>query len=146
MATYSFMNCTAAIVGPGGSFNIGFGAAVAEEGITVEPIEDQNSMAVGADGQVMHSLHAGKAGTLRVRLLKTSPTNAQLSAMFELQRTSSALWGQNVITVRDSARGDVITCQQVAFKRAPTSNYAKDGGMQEWSFDVGVLDTLYGAG
>lgn len=29
-------------------------------------------MTVGADGEVMHSLHAGKSGTITVTLLKTS--------------------------------------------------------------------------
>ncbi len=32
-------------------------------------------MTVGADGEVMHSLHAGKSGTITVTLLKTSPVN-----------------------------------------------------------------------
>ena len=146
MATYSFLNCVASLVGSGGNINLGFGAAVSEEGITVEPTEDQNNMMIGADGSVMHNLHAGKSGKVRVRMLKTSPTNQLLAAMFELQRSSSALWGNNVITLRDSARGDVITCQQVAFSRAPTSNYGKDGAMQEWAFDAGIINTLYGSG
>jgi hypothetical protein len=34
--------------------------------------EAKNTMTVGADGEVMHSLHAGKSGTITVTLLKTS--------------------------------------------------------------------------
>lgn len=144
MATYSFLDVAAAIVGPGGAFSLGADAATAEEGITIEMAEDQNTMTVGADGSVMHSLHAGRSGTLTVRLLKTSPVNAQLNAMFEVQRVSSALHGRNVITVRDTARGDVVTCQQVAFARKPALNYAKDGGTNEWTFHCGRVDQLLG--
>ncbi len=35
----------------------------------------KNTMTIGADGEVMHSLHADKSGTVTVNLLKTSPTN-----------------------------------------------------------------------
>ena len=38
----------------------------------------------------MHSLHADKSGTITVNLLKTSPTNAKLSVMYNAQSLSSA--------------------------------------------------------
>lgn len=49
-------------------------------------------MTVGADGEVMHSLHAGKSGTITVTLLKTSPVNKKLSLMYNAQSQSSATW------------------------------------------------------
>lgn len=146
MAAYSFLNCQAAIVGPGGAFSIGTGAGVADEGITITPAADKDTMTIGADGSVMHALNADKSATLTIRLLKTSPTNAQLSLMYNLQTLSSATHGLNVITVRDSARGDVATCRQVAFRRQPVLSYSKAGAVQEWEFNVGVLDELLGSG
>jgi len=94
----------------------------------------------------MHTLNADKSGTLVVRLLKTSPTNAQLSLMFALQTVSSALHGLNVITIRDTARGDVATARQVAFKKLPVLSYTKAGAMQEWEFNAGIVDVLLGSG
>lgn len=147
MATYSFLSVTAAIVGPGGGFTIGGdGTASADEGITVEMIEDKNTMTVGADGSVMHSLHGGKAGTATIRLLKTSPTNALLQGLYVVQTADALLHGQNVIMVSDLARGDVVACREVAFKRAPALNYGKEGGINEWVFDVGKVDTILGVG
>jgi hypothetical protein len=108
--------------------------------------ENKNTMTVGADGCVMHSLHAGNAGTVTVRFLKTSPTNNLLAVMYDAQRVSSALWGQNTIQISDPARGDSITCTNVAFQRWPNVNYAKDGGTQEWVFDVGGVNGLLGDG
>lgn len=146
MASYSFLNCQAAIVGPGGAFNIGTGAGVADEGLVITMAGDKDTMVTGADGSVMHTLNADKSGTLTLRLLKTSPTNAQLSLMYALQTITSALHGLNTITVRDSARGDVTTCRQVAFRKQPALSYTKAGAINEWEFNVGIVDQLLGSG
>ncbi len=58
MSAYSFLNIVAAIAGPGAAFNLGAGAAVSEEGITISPNEDKNTMVIGADGKGQHTLVA----------------------------------------------------------------------------------------
>jgi len=146
MATYSFLDVTAAIQGAGGSINLAAGAGSAEEGITIEAMEDKSIMTIGADGAGMHSLVANEASTVTVRLLKTSPINAQLSQMYNTQTASSALHGRNTITVRDSIRGDSITMTEVAFKKRPAINYAKEGGAVEWTFDAIKTTTVLGNG
>jgi hypothetical protein len=146
MATYSFMDVQASIAGFGGNFPLGYGSGNAEEGISVAMVEAKNTMTIGADGSVMHSLHAGNGGTVTLRFLKTAPTNAQLAQMYDTQRVSSALWGNNTIVISDPARGDTITCTQVAFQRMPNVTYAKDGGIQEWAFDCGRIDAILGDG
>lgn len=142
--TYSFLDVHAAIAGPGGGFSLNNGAA--EEGISVAFNEDKNTMLTGADGQTMHSLKATKSGRISVRLLKTSPVNAQLTALYNFQSGSSSTWGQNTMTVVDVARGDIYTCQNVAFKKHPDNVYGKEGNMLVWDFDVGVMDPLLGTG
>ena len=131
---YSFLDSYCAIVGPNGAVSLGPGAATAEEGITVAMTEDVNTMQIGADGEGQHSLHAGQSGTLTIRLLKTSPQNRALGQMYFLDRTSSLTHGRNVITIRDNARGDTITAQQVAFARFAEITYGKDAGMNVWTF------------
>lgn len=144
MSTYSFLDVSASIVGPGGSFDLGYGAANAEEGITVAMVEAKNTMTIGADGEAMHSLHAGKGGTITVTLLKTSPTNAKLSALYAAQSLSSATWGNNVIVVRNSASNDLCSARSVAFQKIPDWQNAKDGGTVAWVFDAGKVDQLLG--
>lgn len=146
MATYSFLDVQATIVGPGGSFSIGSSAGVAEEGITVTMREEKNSLAVGADGTPMNSLHADNSGVVTVRLLKTSPTNALLMALYNFQKSSSANWGQNVIVISDTVRGDVISCQVCAFAKVPDLTYGKEAGLNEWGFHAGAVHDLLGAG
>lgn len=143
---YSFLNVSCSLAGPGGILNLASGAAVAEEGITIEPVEDKNIMTVGADGKGQHSLVASDACTLTVRLLKTSPLNAALMLMYDLQSASSALWGQNIFTIVDSGRNDFTIIQAAAFKKKPTLTYAKDGGMMEWTFDGISANSILGSG
>lgn len=144
--TYSFLNFNCTIAGPGGVLNLGAGAASAEEGITIEPVEDKNVMTIGADGQGQHSLVASDAKTITVRLLKTSPLNAALMLMYNLQSASSALWGKNIITATDSARGDYTVAQFAAFKKAPVLTYAKEAGLNEWVFDAITGNSILGSG
>lgn len=144
MSTYAFQDVQATLVGPTGVINLGYGAAVAEEGISIEMAGDKNTMMIGADGEGMHSLHADKSGTVTVRLLKTSPQNAKLSAMYDAQTISSALHGKNVITITNPVSGDVTTAISCAFKKKPALNYKKDGDIIEWAFDAIKIDSVLG--
>lgn len=147
MGVYSFLNVNATISGPGAvGLNLAAGAEAAEEGITIEAVEDKNIMTVGADGKGQHSLVASDAVTVTIRLLKTSPINASLMLMYNLQSASSALWGQNVLTVVDSGRNDYTVVQSAAFKKKPTITYAKEGGMMEWTFDGIKANSILGQG
>jgi hypothetical protein len=146
MATYSFQDVVAAIVGVGGSINLASGAGVADEGITIDAAEDKSIMTIGADGSGMHSLVSNEAAAVTVRLLKTSPVNAQLQLMYNLQTRSSLTHGKNVITVRDAVRGDMIALTNVAFKKRPSVTYGKEGGLVEWTFDAIKTTQILGVG
>jgi hypothetical protein len=130
--TYSFNDVVATLVGPTGSANLGYGASVAEEGIKIAPGGDKNTMRIGADGNGMHSLHADNSGSVVVRLLKVSPINAILMAMYDAQKASTNLWGQNVIVVRQVASGDIHTATRCAFKKKPDMDYAKDSVLGQY--------------
>lgn len=144
MPTYSFMDVSASMTGPTGIIDLGYGAQNAEEGITVAMGESKNTMTVGSDGEIMHSLHAGKSGTVTVTLLKTSPVNKKLSLMYNAQSQSSALWGNNVFVIRNSVSGDVTTIRSAAFQKQPDHANAKVGNTVSWVFDGGKIDQLLG--
>lgn len=143
--TYSFLDINAAIVGPGGAFSLGNGAGASDEGITVTPTGDIGAMLVGADGSGQHSLYADKSGRVAVHLLKTSPVNQLLSAMYAFQTSTGASYGLNVITINDASRGDVISCSQAAFAKAPDLTYAKDGGTVVWEFNAVKIERTLGS-
>ncbi|MHB9327425.1 DUF3277 family protein [Phytobacter ursingii] len=144
MSTYSFLDVSATLAGPTGSVDVGYGSANAEEGITVTMTEAKNTMTIGADGEVMHSLHASKSGTITVTLLKTSPVNKKLSLAYNAQSLSSALWGNNVIVIRNRASGDITTARAVAFQKQPDYANPKVGTIVSWVFDCGKIDQSLG--
>ena len=144
MATYSFLDVTASLTGPTGVIDLGQGSANSEEGISQTMGGNKNTMTIGADGEVMHSLHADKSGTITVTLLKTSPVNKKLSLAYNAQSQSSATWGNNVIVIRNTASGDISTARSCAFQKQPDFNNAKEGGTVAWVFDCGKIDQLLG--
>jgi hypothetical protein len=144
MTTYSFISVAATLVGPTGDCDLGYGASVAEEGITIEAAGDKNTMLIGADGEGMHSLHADKSGNVTVRLLKTSPKNAKLQAFYDAQTLTPTLHGQNVICITNTQSGDVTTCRSCAFAKKPAIKYSKDGDVMEWLFHSTKIDTILG--
>lgn len=144
MATYSFLDFSASMSGPTGDVDLGYGSANAEEGITVAMTEAKNTMTVGADGEVMHSLHAGKSGAVTITLLKTSPVNKKLSLHYNAQSQSSSLWGNNVFVLRNHSSGDLVTIRSAAFQKQPDFANAKDGGTVAWVFDGGKVDEVLG--
>jgi hypothetical protein len=143
---YSFEDVQATISGPGGSISLGAGAGNAKEGISIEFIEDKNNLLMGADGSGVHSLRASKAANISVRLLKTSPVNAQLSVMYATQIITTANWGQNELTVTNPATGDDYVCSQVAFRKFPGITWAEDANMNDWTFQAVQADPTLGTG
>lgn len=144
MATYSFMDVTASLTGPTGVVDLGYGAAIAKEGITVSLANSRNTMTVGADGEGMHSLKADKSGTVTVRVLQTSSVNAKLQAIYNAQALSSSLWGNNVITIRNKANNETTVCRSCAFQKQGDITYSEEGQMREWVFDCVKIDTVTG--
>ncbi len=142
--SYSFMDVTGTLVGPGGVIDLGHGAAVAEEGITITTAGNRNTMTVGADGSGMHNLNANKSGTVTITLLQTSPINAKLQTMYNLQSQNAAMWGKNIISVSNTVSGDKTVCSSCAFQKKPDVIYKKDGATVSWVFDALSIDTILG--
>jgi hypothetical protein len=146
MPTYSFLDTQATIAGPGGTISLGSGAAVADEGITFEKVEADNTMTTGADGAGMHSLNPTKSYKISVRLLKTSPVNQQLSQMYAIQKASSGAWGNNVISLKNTISGDSAVAALTAFAKFPSITWAKNPSMNEWTFESIDCDVSLGGG
>lgn len=133
---YTLLSVQCSITGPGGSVPLANGAGSADEGITFAPTGPINTMQMGADGSGQHSLHGDRSGKITLRLLKTSPTNRQLMAMYVAQTSDAgASHGQNTISLTDTNRGDSITASQCAFSKVPDLTYGKEAGLVEWEWE-----------
>lgn len=146
MAAYSLKDVLATIAGPGGAFPIGPGNGIAQEGISVEFIDDKDNMLMGGDGQGVHSLRESNAARITVRVLKTSPVNAALSQLYRYQKRSSLFWGQNVITVTNPITGDDYHATECAFVKHTGVTWAQDANINEWQFNAIKCDPILGIG
>lgn len=143
---YSFEDVLATLVGPGGAIPLGAGSGSAKEGISVDFLDAKDVLLMGADGKGAHSLRASKAARITVRLLKTSPWNAALSALYSYQSSSSLFWAQNVLTVTNPVTGDDYRCTEVAFEKHTPITWAEDANINEWPFLATYADPILGVG
>jgi Protein of unknown function (DUF3277) len=144
--TYSFENFVASIQNAGGSFSLGSDAGSAKEGMTYRFTEEKTTTTTGAGGDIMHALKASKTGEFVFRFLKTSPVNAQLSQLYNLQEGLSGLWGSNTITWQDIVRGDQGIGIVMAFIKFPDGGFSDEGPpVQEWGFR-GIIAVRLGTG
>ena len=151
MASYSFADVNASITGPGpaGISNVSLSsesgsAGIADEGIVVEPVYDDNTQEFGADGFVQNNKAAGSPATVTVNLLKTSPVNKMLNKMYLTQRASGVKNDLNLITITYIDTGETHTLEGVAFKRRSSAKFSKDGGMNAWTFDASRYAQIFG--
>ncbi len=133
---YSFGDSEVTIDGPGGSFRLG---ADPTESITIRDSDTYESKS-GADGFI-ERIHKAGATYITVKLLKTSPVNALLSQLHQVNRQSTANWGRNTIKIVRLGK-DVTTCEALAFANydGPSSDH---GGQIWWEF-IGSRDACHG--
>lgn len=94
--SYSFADVTGTLVGPGGVVDLGHGSAVGEEGIKISMAAEGGSMTIGVDGCGMHNLNADKSGTVTIEHFETSPVNAKLQAMMNMQSQNAPCGGKTL--------------------------------------------------
>jgi len=139
---YGFQGISANLVGPGGNVDLAFSSGAAEDGLTFEPLADQSTVEVGADGFLAHSLSASTAHTITARFSKVGPVNRILQIMANIQQVNPSLNGTNVLTLRDIYNGSTILCEFVAFTKWAPINYAMQAGKNEWTFVAARVQRL----
>lgn len=140
LIAYSFVDVSATFSCPGGIVRLGNGAAVADEGISVEKAEDYNTMIVGTEGDILQCRHSGTHGTIRIRLLKHSESNGQLMNIMKSLKGSE--WGIGNFSVRNRSNGDSVSAAEVAFTGPPALVFGKIAGMLEWLLHAGHIDPV----
>ena len=143
-ATYSFRDVTATFVSLTTEFVLGRNSGVAEEGITITPVGEQNVMKRGAGGGWGHSMIAGTWATIKIALLQTSNANSLLQTAYEIQHQNSSLWGKNQIVIRENKSGTTIICLGCAFKNWASFPFKMEMETIEWEFDCGRIEAIRG--
>jgi hypothetical protein len=97
---------------------------------------------VGAGGEVARTRNRNTMGRVTVTLLQTSPENAQLSAIAQLDAQTGE--GIGALFIKDRIGQTVVHADQAWIVKKPDVTRAKVAGVTEWLFECGSLDTFSG--
>ena len=145
MSAYSFLDVDAVLVGaPFGHIDLGSGNANSEEGLEWSYDKPRTSKVIGADSNGMIVVNADRSGTIRVRLLETSPANAKLTAAMNAVGFSTSLHGQAVLTIRNRANETMVVASEVSFADVPGDVFGAEPGVKEWVFNAIRIEVMRG--
>jgi hypothetical protein len=129
---FSFKNVSA-IFGP-----ILFeGFAEGDDVIVIESTQDQFSMVVGAQGDVIRTQTSDNSCTCTIKLLQTSNTNEELTVKYIADRRTGLITEPLLITDRES--GEVYSINNAWIKRFPTVTRGQNPNSMDWIFDGDFL-------
>jgi len=120
------------------------GWADGDDVIDIERRSDSVTDKMGADGQMMISVGTDKSGTVKVKLMQTSPSNAMLTNIMSLQEASGSLFVPVVVKFQDTYRQDLAIGTQGYLKKPSKLTRGAGGNTQEWEIVVERLDLAFG--
>lgn len=116
---------------------------VAEDSfVTCEFSSDTYSKKTGADGEVTRSRNPDDSGTITIKLMASSESNAYLSALAITDKKT--LLGTVPILIKDNNGTDVVAGTECWVTKQPKQEYGKEVGDREWKFEVSNLEMFAG--
>lgn len=113
------------------------GGFAEDEFIEVERDADAYTKFVGAGGEVARIKNANRAGKVVVRLMMSSPSNDEFSALAELDEFADL--GAVPILLRDQNGFTLWSSVYCWVKKLPKTVWKKDVEVREWTLDTGRL-------
>jgi hypothetical protein len=125
MKTYDFKQVQLIF---GGNLITGFseGADV----IMLEPMSDDFTLKVGADGETSRAKSNNNAFTLKIKLLQTSSSNDSLNAIRLADKLSNA--GVKPLLLKDNNGNSLVAERQAFIGKGPAMGHGAEVGDREW--------------
>lgn len=110
--------------------------------VAVSRTSERFSSDVGAQGDVVRIRSADERGTIKVTLMRASPSNDALSALAELD----ALTGQGVgpALVKDPTGTSLHTAENAWIKKVPDGTFSTEAETVEWEIECAKLKHFVG--
>lgn len=109
--------------------------------IEIERDEDSFKKQVGAQGDTVRIASLNRGGKIKIRLLKESPVNAQLSAALLADENGDGVPAPAFMRDFNSDASLAESTEAWLMKPAPMGN-GSDGGIREWTFDCADLNMV----
>lgn len=114
------------------------------EAIQARPAEDLNFVKVGVDGGVARARNANRMGEFEFRLLQTSKSNDELSAMLAIDNLAKGANLTFPIVIFDGSGRSLAAATQCWVKTQPTMVMGKEVSDRIWVFTAADLKMFHG--
>jgi len=116
------------------------GYAEGDDVVNLEVPEDQWNDLAGAKGDVVRSQSNDNRCTVTVKLLQTSISNKELTALYNADRVSGA--NALPMIINDKETGEIFTINNAWIQKFPTVTRGQNVNMMEWVFRGDFLTPL----
>jgi hypothetical protein len=120
------------------------GLSPGDDVIELEREEDAVHTEVGADGKMVVSLNTNKSGTITVKCSQTSPNNAKLLAIADLQAGGPATFVPCSVGFQDPNRQDVAGGMAGVIVKLPKMVRGVNASQNDWKIKVEDLSMILG--
>lgn len=120
------------------------GWADGDDVIDIERRADSITDKMGADGGMMISVGTDKSGSVKFKLMQTSPSNTYLTGLIALQEAAGSTFVPCFLLFRDTYRQDLATGTNGYIKKPAKMTRGAQGNTQEWEIVVERLDLAFG--
>ena len=110
--------------------------------ITAEKNNEAFALNIGSTGAGARAQTSDESGRVTVRLQQTSPVNAALSALHELDKASGD--GIGPLAIKDLSGADVVAAASAWIVTTTTLEYSNEITVREWIFESENLQILPG--
>lgn len=110
--------------------------------VTVEYDSDAFTDEVGVGGEVVRVRSADQRATVKVTLMRASPSNDELSALAQLDRLTGQ--GLGAVQVKDATGTSVHHAEVGWVKKIPSAPYATEAESVEWEIRCAKLESTVG--
>lgn len=135
--TYDFKQ-VACIIGTGQIT----GFAEGDDSISVERDSNIYNTTIGADGEGTRSKSNNEAATVKLRLLKTSDSNAILNEYYQADQASNS--GIFPFLLKDNNGSELHAAEKMWIEKEPTAPFGPNSPVREWTLKTVQMKSNFG--
>lgn len=121
------------------------GLAEGDDSISAKRLTDSASHKIGGQGNMVVSFSADRSGEITIKLQHTSPSNAYLKGLVDLQELNGGKGFLPVpVRAQDTYRNDIASGTRGYIKKPADQQRGEKSTTQEWGIVVENLNLVYG--
>jgi len=137
MKTYDFKQ-VACIVGK----DIITGFAEGDDAISVEFLQEDWQLTVGADGESTRAKSNNQAARVTLKLMQTSDSNDLLNAYYQADKASNS--GLFPFLLKDNNGRELHVAEQMFIEKRPDPTHGQNVNEREWVLLTGLMVSNFG--